>query len=196
MSDMPREIQSNMLKQERNLKNSINYNLKQEKLADYLHKVTKKDKKDLLLFSNIYSQMKKEVNELKDSTNNFTKYSELNAWYYKNFIINIRIASLRSPPDFKGTRNVTINIGSTKNPMWRSFKDNNEKKVELIRPPELNSPVSTSDAFYKTLSHFKVTDVENNFLKSKNQFTGEKSAFNFYNIGNVSQIYVSLFNYF
>jgi len=90
MSDMPREIKSNMLKQERNLKNSINYNLKQEKLADYLQKVTKKDKKDLLLFSNIYCQMKKEVNELKDSTNNFTKYSELNAWYYKNFIIKIK----------------------------------------------------------------------------------------------------------
>jgi len=80
--------------------------------------------------------------------------------------------------------------------VWRSFKDNNEKKVELIRPPDIYSPVSTNDAFYKTLNHFKVTDVENNFLKSKNQFTGEKSAFNFYNIGNVSQIYVSLFNYF
>jgi len=77
---MPKKVQENILRQERNIENSINESIKQEKMASFLQKATKKDKKDLLLFNNVYSRMKNEVNDCIESTQNNTKYDYITSW--------------------------------------------------------------------------------------------------------------------
>jgi len=103
-------------------------------------------------------------------------------------IIN-RVSSLRKPKSFRGTRDSIINIGSTKHPIWRSFKDHGDKNIELVRAqdtPEKN--------FSKTLSHFKFQNEFNNVVNNRNIETGKKSPFNMQNIKDIGQIYVKLRN--
>jgi len=103
---------------------------------------------------------------------------------------------LRKHKNYK-ERDSIVNMGSSKNPFWRVFKEYEQPRVELSRVPDIFAPISTStkEAFHKTLNHFKVKNEDSNFLSKKNRITGKSSEFNFGNIKDISQIYVSLIFY-
>lgn len=109
--------------------------------------------------------------------------------------IIIRITSLRKPKCFRGTRDSIINIGSTKHPIWRSFKDHGDQNIELVRGQDMMSSLSSPEKiFSKTLSHFKFQNEFNNVVNNRNIETGDKSPFNMQNIKDVGQIFVKLRN--
>ena len=103
------------------------------------------------------------------------------------------MTSLRKPKHFVGDRDTITNMGSEKHPIWRFFKEHDNRNVELVRVPDPLSPVTTESAYNKTLLHFKVKDENNNFLNQKNNVTGITSPFSFNNIKNVSSLFVIYF---
>ena len=136
------------------------------------------------MYDSINYRMKNEVNNLIASTKN-TNHGSFNHW----------VSSFRRPKDLHGGIDVIMNDGTTQNPKWRIFKEIDRKDVELVRMPNLLSPINNDTSYYKALSHFRVIDEKNNFLTKKNSETGFSSPFNFKSLKNVGSLFVNIITY-
>ena len=127
--NLPTPIKKQLINQQKNLSEQKREENSIKKMENYLIKKTNKKRENLLLKNYDSFQIKKgilrnieekEPLELKMGDNN---------WYF----------NLRRPKNFKGIRDVYINIRTNENPFWGRFFETCPKNIMRSRKPKIHS---------------------------------------------------------
>ena len=127
--NLPTPIKKILLNQQKNLEEKIKDDNDITRMENFLIKKTNKKRENLLLKNYDSYQIKrgflrnledKEPTELRMGDNN---------WYF----------NLRRPKNFKGIRDVYINIRSNENPFWGRFFETCPKNIMRSRKPKIDS---------------------------------------------------------
>ena len=124
------ELQDTFFSQEKSIKHMEDTTNNFNKTYSRLSKLTKRPVSDLIMnISGENFRIKKEINNLLDF--------KLNP-QYKKYGRNNWVMSLRRPKNFSGERELNVNIGSEKNPVWIKTKERvtSIEPVDIIRNPD------------------------------------------------------------
>ena len=189
IKSMPKEIQKRIMQQEKNIKSVEKEKGIKTKTANYLGRVTNKNKDDLLMFKNETFRMKNEIKDISDFTQNNIKYNHLNS---NSWILSLRSGNKVSTKEAVSKDAFNVNIGSENHPFWQSLKRVVKPPIEIIRSPKAisNDPFE-KNAFNKTMSFFKISSCDKtNFVNSINPNTHILSPFSTKNLEDIDDIYV------
>ena len=197
MKKFPKEIKSELTKQETNLKLRSYEEQKFQKLSEYLSKKLNKKPENLLVNRTDEHRMKREFGDFMDSKVLAKDNINANHWIF----------SLRKPKN-KQAQNCYVNMGNKYHPSWVSIKDNFGKNLELIRKPKSDMKYNfkglSSDKFnienYKHDSSIHLmTNIINSSSLSFNGLNGsinDLETSNYQNSNNInnSNIYTNTYD--
>ena len=140
LDKMPQIAKEKLITQEKVLERIDNHLREKEHLTRALSNYSKKSPDELLISTTDFYRQKKENREMAESSRPLDQRYGCHTW----------IMSLRRPPDFKGTRFVNVNVGSSERPIWRVVKEYVATDNEKIRKPRSGIPGKTVNSFFNT----------------------------------------------
>ena len=127
--NLPTPIKKQLINQQKNLSEQKREENSIKKMENYLIKKTNKKRENLLLKNYDSFQIKKGIlRNLEEKEPIELKMGDKN-WYF----------NLRRPKNFKGIRDVYINIRSNENPFWGRFFETCPKNIMRSRKPKIDS---------------------------------------------------------
>ena len=127
--NLPSPIKKQLINQQKNLSEQKREENSIKKMENYLIKKTNKKREKLLLKNYDSFQIKKGIlRNIEEKEPLELKMGDKN-WYF----------NLRRPKNFKGIRDVYINIRSNENPFWGRFFETCPKTIMRSRKPKIDS---------------------------------------------------------
>ena len=127
--NLPSPIKKQLINQQKNLSEQKREENSIKKMENYLIKKTNKKREKLLLKNYDSFQIKKGIlRNIEEKEPIELKMGDKN-WYF----------NLRRPKNFKGIRDVYINIRSNENPFWGRFFETCPKTIMRSRKPKIDS---------------------------------------------------------
>ena len=127
--NLPSPIKKQLINQQKNLSEQKREENSIKKMENYLIKKTNKKREKLLLKNYDSFQIKKGIlRNIEEKEPLELKMGDKN-WYF----------NLRRPKNFKGIRDVYINIRSNENPFWGRFFETCPKNIMRSRKPKIHS---------------------------------------------------------
>ena len=127
--NLPTPIKKQLINQQKNLSEQKREENSIKKMENYLIKKTNKKRENLLLKNYDSFQIKKGIlRNIEEKEPLELKMGDKN-WYF----------NLRRPKNFKGIRDVYINIRSNENPFWGRFFETCPKNIMRSRKPKIHS---------------------------------------------------------
>ena len=128
-SNLPFPIRKKLKNQEKNLEEKIKEDSSIKRMENFLIRKTNKKRENLLLKNYDSFQIKKGIlRNIEEKEPLELKMGDKN-WYF----------NLRRPKNFKGIRDVYINIRSNENPFWGRFFETCPKNIMRSRKPKIDS---------------------------------------------------------
>ena len=127
--NLPTPIKKQLINQQKNLSEQKREENSIKKMENYLIKKTNKKRENLLLKNYDSFQIKKGIlRNIEEKEPLELKMGDKN-WYF----------NLRRPKNFKGIRDVYINIRTNENPFWGRFFETCPKNIMRSRKPKIHS---------------------------------------------------------